>query len=84
MLMRGRRVGAAGAASATGVEGACGGCTADGSGDWTATGWPSTMEGAVRSGRLAARAVLPAVGLEAPPLTPDLPRGLLARAILGS
>jgi squalene-associated FAD-dependent desaturase len=23
-------------------------------GDWTATGWPSTMEGAVRSGRLAA------------------------------
>ena len=53
-------------------------------GDWTATGWPSTMEGAVRSGRLAARAVLPAVGLEAPPLTPDLPRGLLARAILGS
>jgi len=25
-------------------------------GDWTATGWPSTMEGAVRSGRLAAQA----------------------------
>jgi zeta-carotene desaturase len=23
-------------------------------GDWTATGWPSTMEGAIRSGRLAA------------------------------
>jgi squalene-associated FAD-dependent desaturase len=27
-------------------------------GDWTATDWPSTMEGAVRSGRLAAGAVL--------------------------
>ncbi len=27
-------------------------------GDWTATGWPATMEGAVRSGRLAAGAVL--------------------------
>ncbi len=27
-------------------------------GDWTATGWPSTMEGAVRSGRLAVDALL--------------------------
>ncbi len=27
-------------------------------GDWTATEWPSTMEGAVRSGRLAAGAVV--------------------------
>lgn len=27
-------------------------------GDWTATGWPATMEGAVRSGELAARALL--------------------------
>jgi uncharacterized protein with NAD-binding domain and iron-sulfur cluster len=27
-------------------------------GDWTATGWPSTMEGAARSGRLAAGEVL--------------------------
>ncbi|HSD27150.1 MAG TPA: FAD-dependent oxidoreductase, partial [Vicinamibacteria bacterium] len=26
-------------------------------GDWTATGLPSTIEGAVRSGRAAARAV---------------------------
>lgn len=26
-------------------------------GDWTATGWPSTMEGAVRSGQSAAKAV---------------------------
>jgi zeta-carotene desaturase len=27
-------------------------------GDWTDTGWPATMEGAVRSGYLAAEAVL--------------------------
>ena len=26
-------------------------------GDWTATGWPSTMEGAARSGYLAAEAI---------------------------
>ena len=31
-------------------------------GDWTATGWPATMESAVRSGRLAAREVLKAAG----------------------
>lgn len=31
-------------------------------GDWTATGWPSTMEGAVRSGRLAAEAVATSAG----------------------
>jgi uncharacterized protein with NAD-binding domain and iron-sulfur cluster len=27
-------------------------------GAWTRTGWPATMEGAIRSGRSAARAVL--------------------------
>ena len=37
-------------------------------GDWTRTGWPSTMEGAVRSGRLAAEAVTGETCL-----TPDLP-----------
>ena len=52
-------------------------------GDWTATGWPSTMEGAVRSGRLAAAALCPALGRPAAHLTPDLPRGLLARIVLG-
>jgi squalene-associated FAD-dependent desaturase len=31
-------------------------------GDWTKTGWPSTMEGAVRSGYLAAEAVVAATG----------------------
>lgn len=32
------------------------------SGDWTATGWPSTMEGAVRSGYLTAEALASAAG----------------------
>jgi zeta-carotene desaturase len=31
-------------------------------GDWTATGWPATMEGAVRSGYLAAEAAIRATG----------------------
>ena len=31
-------------------------------GDWTATGWPATMEGAVRSGYLAAEALLRRLG----------------------
>ena len=31
-------------------------------GDWTDTGWPATMEGAVRSGYLAAEALLKRVG----------------------
>ena len=33
-------------------------------GAWTDTGWPATMEGAVRSGRQAARSVLLALGRE--------------------
>src|ERR1700722_8752152 len=33
-------------------------------GDWTATGWPATMEGAVRSGYLAAESLIRAAGLE--------------------
>lgn len=52
-------------------------------GDWTATGWPSTMEGSVRSGRLAAAACLSACGAPQPTLTPDLPRGLLVRLLTG-
>jgi zeta-carotene desaturase len=46
-------------------------------GDWTATGWPATMEGAVRSGYLAAEAVLRSAGAPAKFLQPDLaPTGL--------
>ena len=46
-------------------------------GDWTRTGWPATMEGAVRSGYLAAEAALAALRPTAGPpqkfLQPDLP-----------
>lgn len=46
-------------------------------GDWTATGWPATMEGAVRSGYLAAEAVLRVEGTPRQFLQPDLkPDGL--------
>jgi squalene-associated FAD-dependent desaturase len=41
-------------------------------GDWTATGWPATMEGAVRSGYLAAEALLKRVGRGEPLVQPDL------------
>lgn len=47
-------------------------------GDWTATGWPSTMESAARSGHLAAEAVSRAAGASRKFLEPDLkPRGLM-------
>jgi squalene-associated FAD-dependent desaturase len=42
-------------------------------GDWTSTGWPSTMEGAVRSGYLAAEEVLSGFGRPRKILQPDLP-----------
>jgi zeta-carotene desaturase len=42
-------------------------------GDWTATGWPATMEGAVRSGYLAAEALSRAAGSGGKFLTADLP-----------
>ncbi len=41
-------------------------------GDWTLTGWPSTMEGAVRSGYLAAEAILSDAGMPRKLLQPDL------------
>jgi squalene-associated FAD-dependent desaturase len=48
-------------------------------GDWTDTGWPATMEGAVRSGYLAAEAVLNAAGSPQRFLQPDLkPEGLVS------
>ncbi len=42
-------------------------------GDWTQTGWPATMEGAVRSGYLAAEAALAKFGQPRKFLQPDLP-----------
>jgi len=43
-------------------------------GDWTATGWPATMEGAVRSGYAAAQCVARVAGIrDAAFLVPDLP-----------
>ncbi len=43
-------------------------------GDWTATGWPATMEGAVRSGYLAAEALVRAAGFkDSHFISPDLP-----------
>jgi squalene-associated FAD-dependent desaturase len=53
-------------------------------GDWTATGWPSTMEGAVRSGRLAAFEAARCLGRAAAPLVADLPKNPLVRLISGS
>jgi uncharacterized protein with NAD-binding domain and iron-sulfur cluster len=41
-------------------------------GDWTRSGWPATMEGAVRSGYLAAEAVMRAAGRPARFLAPDI------------
>ncbi len=51
-------------------------------GDWTATGWPATMESAVRSGYLAAQGALASLGRHVSLLQPDLPRGTLARLLV--
>jgi len=50
-------------------------------GDWTATGWPPTMEGAVRSGYRAAERVAAAAGNPQPFLVPDLPTDPLVRLL---
>ncbi len=52
-------------------------------GDWTDTGWPATMEGAVRSGYRAAEEVL--VDLDRPEhvLVPDLPPSRLSQRLFG-
>ncbi|MBX3442510.1 MAG: hydroxysqualene dehydroxylase HpnE [Planctomyces sp.] len=52
-------------------------------GDWTATGWPATMEGAVRSGYLAAERVLARLGRPASIVPPELPVGRLSRWLYG-
>ena len=49
-------------------------------GDWTATGWPATMESAVRSGYLAAEALMRATGFANTKfIVPDLPASGLMR-----
>jgi uncharacterized protein with NAD-binding domain and iron-sulfur cluster len=48
------------------------------SGDWTATGWPATMEGAVRAGYRTAEALSAAAGDRRSFQVPDLePQGLM-------
>jgi zeta-carotene desaturase len=48
-------------------------------GDWTCTGWPATMEGAVRSGYLAASAVTQTFGGSQDFVAPELPSSGLMR-----
>ena len=49
-------------------------------GDWTATGWPATMEGAVRSGYLAAETLARAAGVNHPGfVSADMPATGLMR-----
>jgi squalene-associated FAD-dependent desaturase len=50
-------------------------------GDWTDTGWPATMEGAVRSGYLAAQGILKDLDRPARLIRPDLEPDRLARWI---
>jgi uncharacterized protein with NAD-binding domain and iron-sulfur cluster len=52
-------------------------------GDWTATGWPATMESAVRSGYMAIEAILRSLGRSERIVVSDLPRGPLARLVCG-
>jgi squalene-associated FAD-dependent desaturase len=53
-------------------------------GDWTDTGWPATMEGAVRSGYLAAQEVLKDLDRPTRLIRPGLPSGALARWLFGA
>lgn len=52
-------------------------------GDWTKTGWPATMEGAVRSGYLAAANILKRYGMNADLLQPGLRSSWLAKWLWG-
>ncbi len=53
-------------------------------GDWTYTGWPATMEGAVRSGYLAAQEVLKTLDQPTRLIKPGLKPGLLAGWLFGA
>jgi len=50
-------------------------------GDWTSSGWPPTMEGAVRSGYRAAEEVTRAAGKPQSFIVPDLPIAPLTRLL---
>ena len=52
-------------------------------GDWTRTGWPATMEGAVRSGYLAAENVLRRQGQSVSFVQPGLPVSRTASVLFG-
>lgn len=52
-------------------------------GDWTRTGWPGTMESAVRSGYLAAENILARLGKPQQILQPDLPVARLSKLLMG-
>lgn len=52
-------------------------------GDWVQTGWPATMESAVRSGYQAAEALLRTRGIRTPILKPDLPAEGLMKWVTG-
>jgi zeta-carotene desaturase len=53
-------------------------------GDWTQTGWPATMESAVRSGYRAAEEILGAEGRPLHLVRPELPVTRLARWLSGA
>ena len=52
-------------------------------GDWTQTGWPATMEGAVRSGYLAAEKTLTYLNRPAACAQPEQPQSMLYRLLFG-
>jgi squalene-associated FAD-dependent desaturase len=53
-------------------------------GDWTDTGWPATMEGAVRSGYLAAQGILADLDRPTRFIRPGLKTGWIARWLFGA
>ena len=52
-------------------------------GDWTQTGWPSTMEGAVRSGRHAASVLIGSMNGTERPVVEDLRKNAVIRLFVG-